>query len=95
LNFREHDRISEIKYVSALVLGWPVKPDKAEANYEHGEVSENSNALWHHHLPTSATLAHEIGGGDRIFRYYGDKGKGVPATSHSAEFNYLEWSGRG
>jgi len=34
------------------------------------EVSENSNALWHHHLPTSATLAHEIGGGDRIFGYY-------------------------
>ncbi|MDH3216113.1 MAG: Hsp20/alpha crystallin family protein [Candidatus Krumholzibacteria bacterium] len=26
----------DIEYVSALALGWPVKPDKAEANYEHG-----------------------------------------------------------
>ena len=26
----------DIEYVSALALGWPVKPDKAEATYEHG-----------------------------------------------------------
>ena len=26
----------DIEYVSALALGWPVKPDKAEANYAHG-----------------------------------------------------------
>ncbi len=26
----------EIEYVSALALGWPVKPEKAEATYEHG-----------------------------------------------------------
>ena len=26
----------EIEYVSALALGWPVKPDKAEAIYENG-----------------------------------------------------------
>ena len=26
----------EIEYVSSLALGWPVKPDKAEATYEHG-----------------------------------------------------------
>jgi HSP20 family protein len=26
----------EVEYVSALALGWPVKPDKAEATYEHG-----------------------------------------------------------
>ena len=26
----------DIDYVSALALGWPVKPDKAEAIYEHG-----------------------------------------------------------
>ena len=26
----------EIEYVSALALAWPVKPDKAEAIYEHG-----------------------------------------------------------
>jgi HSP20 family molecular chaperone IbpA len=26
----------DIEYVSALALGWPVKPDKAEANYDHG-----------------------------------------------------------
>ncbi len=25
-----------IEYVSALALGWPVKPDKAEATYDHG-----------------------------------------------------------
>ena len=25
-----------IEYVSALALGWPVKPDKAEATYENG-----------------------------------------------------------
>ncbi len=25
-----------IEYVSALALPWPVKPDKAEATYEHG-----------------------------------------------------------
>ena len=25
----------DIEYVSALALGWPVKPDKAEATYEH------------------------------------------------------------
>ena len=25
-----------IEYVAALALAWPVKPDKAEANYEHG-----------------------------------------------------------
>ncbi|MHC4235166.1 MAG: Hsp20/alpha crystallin family protein [Planctomycetota bacterium] len=25
-----------IEYVSAQALGWPVKPDKAEANYENG-----------------------------------------------------------
>src|ERR1700682_279273 len=25
-----------IEYVSALALGWPVKPNKAEATYEHG-----------------------------------------------------------
>jgi HSP20 family molecular chaperone IbpA len=25
-----------VEYVSALALGWPVKPVKAEANYEHG-----------------------------------------------------------
>src|ERR1700682_3875502 len=24
-----------IEYVSALALGWPVKPDKAEATYDH------------------------------------------------------------
>lgn len=26
----------DIDYVSALALGWPVKPDKAEATYENG-----------------------------------------------------------
>ena len=26
----------EIEYVAALALGWPVKPGKAEATYEHG-----------------------------------------------------------
>ena len=26
----------DIEYVSALALGWLVKPDKAEATYEHG-----------------------------------------------------------
>jgi HSP20 family molecular chaperone IbpA len=26
----------DIEYVSALALGWPVKPDKAEATYDHG-----------------------------------------------------------
>ena len=26
----------DIEYVSALALPWPVKPDKAEASYEHG-----------------------------------------------------------
>jgi len=26
----------DIDYVSALALGWPVKPHKAEAKYEHG-----------------------------------------------------------
>jgi HSP20 family protein len=26
----------DIEYVSALALGWPVKPDQAEATYEHG-----------------------------------------------------------
>src|SRR4030095_15413830 len=26
----------DIEYVSALALAWPVKPDKAEAAYEHG-----------------------------------------------------------
>ena len=26
----------DIEYVAALPLGWPVKPDKAEATYEHG-----------------------------------------------------------
>jgi HSP20 family protein len=26
----------DIDYVPSLALGWPVKPDKAEATYEHG-----------------------------------------------------------
>jgi HSP20 family protein len=26
----------DIDYVTSLALGWPVKPDKAEATYEHG-----------------------------------------------------------
>lgn len=26
----------DIEYVSSLALAWPVKPDKAEAIYEHG-----------------------------------------------------------
>jgi HSP20 family molecular chaperone IbpA len=26
----------DVEYVSALALGWPVKPEKAEAIYEHG-----------------------------------------------------------
>jgi HSP20 family protein len=26
----------DIEYVSALALTWPVKPEKAEATYEHG-----------------------------------------------------------
>ena len=26
----------DIEYVSALALGWPVRPDKAEATYENG-----------------------------------------------------------
>ena len=26
----------DIEYVSALALGWPVKPDRAEATYENG-----------------------------------------------------------
>ena len=26
----------DIEYVSALALAWPVKPDEAEATYEHG-----------------------------------------------------------
>ncbi|HLK67080.1 MAG TPA: Hsp20/alpha crystallin family protein [Bryobacteraceae bacterium] len=26
----------EIEYVASLALGWPVKPEKAEATYEHG-----------------------------------------------------------
>lgn len=28
----------DIEYVSALALAWPVKPDKAEAIYEHGQL---------------------------------------------------------
>ena len=27
---------NDIEYVAALALAWPVKPDKAEATYEHG-----------------------------------------------------------
>ena len=26
----------DVEYVSALALGWPVKPGNAEATYEHG-----------------------------------------------------------
>jgi HSP20 family molecular chaperone IbpA len=26
----------DLEYAAALALGWPVKPDKAEATYEHG-----------------------------------------------------------
>jgi HSP20 family protein len=26
----------DVEYVASLALGWPVKPDKAVANYEHG-----------------------------------------------------------
>lgn len=26
----------DVEYVAALALGWPVKPDKAEATYDHG-----------------------------------------------------------
>jgi HSP20 family protein len=26
----------DVEYVSALALGWPVKPEKAEATYENG-----------------------------------------------------------
>ena len=26
----------DVEYVSSLALGWPVKPDKAEATYENG-----------------------------------------------------------
>ena len=26
----------DIEYVTSLALGWPVKPDKTEATYEHG-----------------------------------------------------------
>ena len=26
----------DIEYVSAMALAWPVKPDKAQATYEHG-----------------------------------------------------------
>jgi HSP20 family protein len=26
----------DVDYVSSLALGWPVKPDKVEATYEHG-----------------------------------------------------------
>ncbi len=26
----------DVEYVAALALGWPVKPGKAEATYEHG-----------------------------------------------------------
>jgi HSP20 family molecular chaperone IbpA len=26
----------DIEYVSALAIAWPVKPDQAEATYEHG-----------------------------------------------------------
>ena len=26
----------DIEYVAALALAWPVKPDKAEATYDHG-----------------------------------------------------------
>ncbi len=26
----------DIDYVASLALGWPVKPEKAEATYEHG-----------------------------------------------------------
>ena len=26
----------DIEYVAALALSWPVKPDKAEATYDHG-----------------------------------------------------------
>ena len=32
----------DIDYVSALALGWPVKPDKAEATYEKG-----ARRSWH------------------------------------------------
>jgi HSP20 family protein len=28
----------EVEYVSALALGWPVKPDKAEATYVNGRL---------------------------------------------------------
>ena len=34
----------DIEYVSALALGWPVKPDKAEATYEYG-LLRNRGAL--------------------------------------------------
>ena len=29
-------RARDIEYVASLALGWPVKPDKAKATYEHG-----------------------------------------------------------
>ena len=32
----------DIEYVSALALGWPVKPDKAEATYVNGLLANRS-----------------------------------------------------
>ena len=35
----------DIEYVSALALGWPVKPDKAEAIYEHAKTDRPERRL--------------------------------------------------
>ena len=50
----------DIEYVSALALAWPVKPDKAEATYEHGllriEVSFKDP------MEDAVTVAIKVGG---------------------------------
>jgi HSP20 family protein len=52
----------DIEYVSALALGWPVKPDKAEAIYENGLL--RIDVPFKDPMEDAVRIAIKVGGAD-------------------------------
>ena len=52
----------DIEYVSALALGWPVKPDKAEATYENGLL--RIEVLFKDPMEDAVKVAVKVGGAE-------------------------------
>jgi hypothetical protein len=85
-----------IEYVAALALGWPVKPDKAEAIYDHGML--RIEVPIKDPMEDAVKVAIKVGGAESKTKAIANggilpspaRGSGKPSAAHQAKSAVVE-----